>query len=465
MYYLAVDIGASSGRHILLSKQDGKLCLEEVHRFENGMTDQGGVKCWDPDHLFAQIKEGMRKCAQIGKIPVSMGIDTWGVDFVLLGSDGSRLGNAVAYRDSRTQGMDAHVRSRIDDESLYRRTGIQKQLYNTIYQLMALNQNQPELLEQAETLLMTPDYYHYLLTGKKVTEYTIATTGQLVSPSTQDWDWELIELLGYPKRIFAPLAEPGTVLGCLTPQIQQAVGFNCQVVLPPAHDTASAVLAVPTNAETVYISSGTWSLMGVELDQANCSDQSRIANLTNEGGYAYRYRFLKNIMGLWMIQSVRRELGNAYSYAQLCAMAEAEKDFPSRVDVNDQSFFAPDSMRDAIRDFCRRTAQPVPETPGQLATVIYRSLADSYGQTVQELEAITGKSFPSISVVGGGSNADYLNQLTANATGRTVYAGPGEATAIGNALCQMLAQGEFSSLTQARDAVFASFAVKTFLPN
>ncbi len=464
-YYLAVDIGASSGRHILCHMEEGKMQLEEIHRFSNGMKDMGGTKCWDVDQLFADIKAGMKKCAELGKIPVSVGIDTWGVDYVFLDKEGNRIGQAVGYRDSRTKGMDEEVYKLIDEEALYARTGIQKQLYNTIYQLMAVKTQNPELLEAAETLLFVPDYFHYLLSGKMAVEYTIASTGQLLNPATKDWDYELFDLLGYPKKIFPAIQKPGTVLGELTAEIQAEVGYNCKVVLPAAHDTGSAVLAVPSmGLDAVYISSGTWSLMGVELPEANCSAESRLANLTNEGGYDYRYRFLKNIMGLWMIQSVRHEYDDKYSFAELCAMAAEVKEFPSRVNVNDDSFFAPESMIQAIQDYCEKSGQPVPQTPGEVSTVVYQSLADSYGETVQEIEAITGKSYDAINIVGGGANADYLSQLTANSTKKPVYAGPTEATAIGNLTAQMLNAGEFTSIEDARKNIFESFAVKTFMP-
>ncbi len=464
-YYLAVDIGASSGRHILCHIAEGKMQLEEVYRFENGMKDVNGTKCWDADELFASIKAGMKKCGEIGKAPMFMGIDTWGVDFVLLDKAGNRIGEAVGYRDSRTKGMDEEVYKVISEQDLYARTGIQKQLYNTIYQLMAVKKQHPGQLEQAETLLFMPDYFHYLLTGKKAVEYTIATTGQLVSPETKDWDYELLDMLELPRKIFPEIKKPGSVLGMLTEEIAEEIGYQCKVVLPASHDTGSAVMAVPSmGKETVYISSGTWSLMGVESPVAICSETSRVANLTNEGGYDYRYRFLKNIMGLWMIQSVRKEYDKKYSFAELCEMAEKVKDFPSRVDVNDDSFFAPESMIEAIKVYCKNSGQQVPETPGEIATVVYQSLADSYGQTVKEIEAITGKTYEAINIVGGGANADYLSQLTANSTGRTVYAGPTEATAIGNLVAQMLYAGEYGSLEEARKAIFESFAVKTFLP-
>ena len=328
-YYLGIDIGASSGRHILGHLENGKMILEEVHRFPNGMKEvpqgDGVEKVWDVDELFRQIKIGMKKCADLGKIPESVGIDTWGVDFVLLDAQGNRLGNAVGYRDGRTRDMDKEVYKYIPESDLYARTGIQKQMFNTIYQLMALKMKRPEFLEKAETLLMIPDYFHYLLSGKVATEYTNATTGQLISPATKDWDWELIELLGYPKRMFQTIVTPGTVLGQLTEEVQKEVGYNCKVVAPATHDTGSAVIAVPTDSDNaLYISSGTWSLMGVELPEANCSKESEVHNLTNEGGYDYRYRYLKNIMGLWMIQSVKKQFetfNEKWTYDELCKQA------------------------------------------------------------------------------------------------------------------------------------------------
>ena len=464
-YFLAVDIGASSGRHILSHMEDGKIVLEEVFRFENGMTEIDGHKCWDSELLFSHIKEGMKKCAELGKIPCYMGIDTWGVDYVLVDREGKRIGNAVGYRDDRTTGIDREVYQIIPEKELYARTGIAKQVFNTIYQLMALKKENPEQLLAAETLLLSPDYYNFLLTGKRASEYTIASTGQLVSPETKDWDYELIRMLGLPEKIFTPLQKPGTILGGLSDEVKAEIGYDCQVVMVTSHDTASAVLAVPSKtADFAYISSGTWSLLGVELENAICNEQSREANFTNEGGYDYKYRFLKNIMGLWMIQSVRNEMNKAYSFAQLCAMAEEVKDFPSRVDVDEHRFFAPDSMIEEIRNACRESGQPVPETPGELATVVYQSLADCYKKSLRNLEAMTGKTYPAVNIVGGGANADYLNQLTANATGKTVYAGPTEATAIGNIVCQMLACGDLPSVAEARACIFDSFAVKTFTP-
>ena len=458
-YYLAVDIGASSGRHMLASMKDGKMQLEEVYRFPNGMDNKNGTLCWDVDRLITEIKNGLKKCKEIGKIPVSMAIDTWGVDYVLLDKDDRILGDTVGYRDSRTEGMDEKVYEVIPQDELYARTGIQKQIFNTVYQLMAVKESHPEYLEQAESILMIPDYFHFLLTGVKKNEYTNATTGQLVSPKTNDWDYELIEMLGYDPKMFRPVSMPGTVVGDFTEEVQKEVGFNCTVVLPATHDTGSAVLAVPTNDDdAVYISSGTWSLMGIERKEADCSMESMKANFTNEGGYDHRFRYLKNIMGLWMIQSVKKEFTEDLSFAQICEMASKET-IPSIVDCNDDCFLAPKSMIKAVRDFCSRTGQQVPETVGEISSVIYNSLAKCYGDTVQEIEEITGKKYSTIYVVGGGSNAGYLNELTAKYTGKKVSAGPSEATAIGNVIVQMLHDGIFKDLPEARTCVRESFDI------
>ena len=354
-YYLAVDIGASSGRHILGHMENGKMVLEEIYRFENGMVKKDGELCWEFDRLFKEVVNGLKKCKEIGKIPVSMGVDTWGVDFVLLDKDDKVLGNTVGYRDHRTEGMDKEVYKAISLKDLYARTGIQKADYNTIYQLMAVKKKHPEYLEQAETLLHVPDYFHFLLTGQKTCEYTEATTGQLVSPITKDWDYELIDMLGYPRKMFQKLIMPGTGIGHLSDKIREEVGFDLEVVAPATHDTGSAVLAVPANDDDfIYISSGTWSLMGIERKEADCSEKSCEMNFTNEGGYAGRFRYLKNIMGLWMIQSVRHEVNDAYSFAEICAMAEEAKDFPSRVDANDECFLSPDNMTEEVKELCQR---------------------------------------------------------------------------------------------------------------
>lgn len=464
-YFLAVDIGASSGRHMLGHLEKGRLVLEEIYRFENGMKQTKEGLCWDIPVLFQEIKTGIRRCGELGKIPVSMGIDTWAVDYVLLDEQDQILGDTFGYRDSRTAGMDEEVYRLIPEKELYQRTGIQKQIFNTVFQLMAVKKAHPEYLEQARTFLMLPDYFHFLLTGEKRSEYTNATSTQLVNAETKDWDDEVISRLGYPREMFLPLSQPGTQVGVFTKEIEKEVGFSCQVVLPATHDTASAVMAVPCQEDNcLYISSGTWSLMGTENKKAICTEESRQKNFTNEGGYDFRYRYLKNIMGLWMIQSVRKELENKYSFAELCAMASRRSDFPSRVDVNDPVFLAPDSMIRAIREMCAKTGHPVPETPDELAAVVYESLSDSYRETAEEIEGLTGSHYNTICIVGGGSNAEYLNRLTAKKSGRRVLAGPGEATAIGNLMAQMIQKGEFDTLEQARRCVGTSFSIHEYMP-
>ena len=461
-YYLAIDIGASSGRHILGHMEDGKMVLEEIHRFPNGMREKDGHKCWDTEVLFSAIVEGMKKCKEAGKIPVSMGIDTWAVDFVLLDKEDRIIGNAVGYRDSRTAGMDEKVYEIIPEESLYGRTGIQKQIFNTIYQLMAVKEQHPKALEQAESMLMIPEYFNFLLTGKKAAEYTNASTTQLVSPETKDWDYELIGMLGYPKRIFQKIEKPGTVLGSLTEELQREVGFDCKVILPATHDTGSAVMAVPTNEDnTIYISSGTWSLMGTELKEANCSAESKLHNFTNEGGYDYRFRYLKNIMGLWMIQSVRKELAPDQGFGEICEAA-SKTAITSLVDCNADRFLAPENMTEEVQAACRENGEQVPEGIAEVASVIYNSLAKCYAQTITEIEEMSGITYDSIHVVGGGANAAYLNELTAKATGKTVYAGPTEATAIGNLTAQIITAGELSDLQEARKCIFDSFEIKIY---
>ena len=516
-YFLAIDIGASSGRHILGCLKDGRIELEEVYRFENGMdkieeTGKDGQKktvlVWNLDRLFNEIISGMKKCKELGHIPESVGIDTWGVDYVLLDENDELIGKAVGYRDHRTDGMDAEVFKIISEEELYSRTGIQKAIYNTIYQLMAVKKQNPEYMEKAAAMLMLPDYFHFRLCGRKLQEYSEATTSQLVDPVTRDWDYELIERLGFNKRMFQEIKMPGTVAGRLTDEVKELVGYDCNVVLPPTHDTASAVMAIPATSERCehvraeahdslresaqtgkfsdpqsgserceqvrteahdsfhesaqcYISSGTWSLMGVEKAEADCSAASREANFTNEGGYDGRITYLTNIMGLWMIQSVRKQLAPDKSYAEICDEASKET-IESIVDCQDESFLSPDDMVAAIQDYCRRTSQRVPETLPELSAVVYNSLAKCYKDKLSEIEKLTGMKYDRIHIIGGGSNAGYLNELTAKYTGIPVYAGPSEATAIGNLLAQMLAAGDFSQLSEARECVARSFEVKRY---
>ena len=479
-YYLAIDIGASSGRHILGHVDNGKIILEEMYRFDNLQVHKNGHDCWDMENLWNGIIGGLKACGAAGKIPATIGIDTWGVDYVLLDEEDEVLGDAVAYRDSRTEGMDQEVSKYISPEDLYARTGIQKQPFNTIYQLMAQKLEHPEQIANADRLLMVPEYLNYLLTGVKKSEYTIASTGSLLDAHKKDWDRELIEMLGLPVDIFGQLYMPGTVVGDLLPAIEQEVGFNASVILVAAHDTGSAFLAVPAKDDNaVYLSSGTWSLLGVENEVAITNEDSRLANFTNEGGAWYRYRYLSNIMGLWMIQSVRRELngvsyvagkdnrtatGKKWSFPDLIAEAEKEEGFAAVVDVNASCFLAPQCMIQAIKDECVRTGQPVPETVGQIMQCVYTSLSLCYRDAIRALEGLTGKYYTSINIVGGGCQDGYLNRRTAQATGLTVYAGPVEGTAIGNLLVQMIEAKEFENLQAARNAIRESFEIKEVNP-
>ena len=462
--YLSVDIGASSGRHILGWIEAGRLRLEEIYRFENKLVRKNGRLCWDMEHLAEEVLRGLERCRELSKIPDSMGIDTWAVDFLLLDGEGNPLGDAVAYRDSRTQGMDKLVEALVSPQELYARTGIQKQDFNTIYQLMAVKTQEPELLDQARRLLMVPEYLTYRLTGKLENEYTNATTTGLVNAETKSWDLELLDRLGYPVRLFGELRQPGYRVGGFTQAVKDRVGFDCDVLLPATHDTGSAFLAVPAKEGGVYLSSGTWSLLGTELTDPITTEESRQCNFTNEGGYQYRFRYLKNIMGLWMLQSIRREAGPDLSFNALEQAAREAENFPSRVDVNHSCFLAPDNMGEAVRALCRQTGQPEPGSLGELASCVYHSLAESYAASVKELSVLTGKRYTAVNVVGGGSRDGYLNQLTADATGLPVYAGPTEGTALGNLIVQMLAAGEFPDLAAARKAIRHSFEIKEVFP-
>jgi len=475
-YYLAIDIGASSGRHILGHVEEGRIVLEEMYRFDNKQVHVNGHDCWDMDNLWIGILGGLRACKEAGKIPQTIGIDTWAVDFVLIDKDGNTVGDAVAYRDGRTKDADKLVDKVLPAVEFYARTGIQKQLFNTIYQLMALKEEHPEQLEKAQTMLMIPDYFDYKLTGVMKQEYTNATSTNLVYAAEKTWDYELIEKLGLPARLFGELSMPGTVVGNLTEEIQKEVGFDATVILPATHDTGSAFLAVPAKDDNaVYLSSGTWSLLGVENEEPICNEDSWKENFTNEGGAWYRFRYLKNIMGLWMIQSIRRELngvayvagrtskyadGRQWSFPDLIEAAKGAADFQSVVDANDDCFLAPLSMIDAIKDYCRRSGQPVPETVGEIMQCVYLSLSRCYKEAIVNLCRLTGKTYTSMNIVGGGCQDMYLNTMTSRACGLPVYAGPVEGTAIGNLIVQFIAAGEFSDLQAARDAIRRSFDIK-----
>ena len=468
--YLAIDIGASSGRHILGRVENGKIVLEEVYRFDNAQVVRNGHDCWDIEKLVASVKAGID--AALAKGPVeSIGLDTWGVDFVLLDEQGRIVGDTVAYRDARTQGAAEEIEATvISFADLYRRVGLQKAPYNTIYQLWALKKEHPEQLARAARFLTVPEYINYALTGKIVHEYTDSSTTALLDAAKKDWDFDLIERLGLPTRLFGKLEMPGATVG---------VYRGVKVVLPAMHDTGSAYLAVPARDDkAVYLSSGTWSLLGVENAAPITTKAAREANFTNEGGAWGRYRFLKNIMGLWMIQSIRRELngvsyvegkerdetiealkalgdyekGKKYSFADLEMSAREASDYRLTIDVNDARFLNPKSMVGEVLAVAAAEGTP-PATVGELMQCVYRSLAECYADAIRNLSEITGVTYTSVNIVGGGSKDLYLNALTAEATGLEVFAGPTEGTAIGNLIVQMIAAGEFADLAAARAAI------------
>lgn len=462
-YYLAVDIGASSGRHIIGYVENGKIRLREMYRFENKPVEKNGRMCWDIAYLSRQILEGMKQCKGQGYVPSSMGVDTWGVDYVLLDGKGQPLGDCHCYRGVDTETAIKWVEEKFSFAALYQRTGIQKQVFNTIYQLAARKIQGDTALQQAAHLLMMPDYFHYMLTGKMAQEYTIATTTGMVNGEDKQWDEKVLETLEFPKHLFGALTAPGTVLGTLQPEIVRQVGFTCQVVLPPSHDTASAFLAVPQGEqEGVTLSSGTWSLLGVENKTFLATKETMEANFTNEGGYGYRYRFLKNIMGSWMLQCVRRETENRYSFSELEQLAAAGEGYDGVVDCSDPVFLAPKSMTEAVKEQCEKAGFKRPSALSEVLQCIYHSLALSYGKGADELEKLTGRSYEVIHIVGGGCQADYLNKLTAKYSGRKVLAGPVEGTALGNILVQMIQGKEFDSLEQGRKAIAESFPLQSY---
>ena len=468
--YLAIDIGASSGRHILGTVRDGKIVLEEVFRFVNSQVRKDGHDCWDIDRLVASVKEGIDVALAKGPID-SIGLDTWGVDFVLLDEQGNRCSDAVAYRDMRTAGADAEIEKEVlSFADLYARAGIQKTSFNTIYQLWALKKEHPEQLAKAAHFLTVPEYLNYALTGKIVHEYTDSSTTSLLDAVKKDWDYDLIEKLGLPTKIFGKLEMPGATVGEYK---------GVKVVLPALHDTGSAYLAVPARDDkAVYLSSGTWSLLGVENEKPITTKAACLANFTNEGGAWGRYRFLKNIMGLWMIQSIRRELngvkyvegkdgeateealakltdyekGKEYSFGDLSNIARGETNYTITVDVNEQRFMNPASMIGEVMAAASEEGRP-PVTVAELMQCVYRSLAECYADAIRNLSELTGITYTSINIVGGGCQDRYLNALTAEATGLEVFTGPIEGTAIGNLIVQMIAGGEFADLAEARKAI------------
>ncbi|MBR7116209.1 MAG: rhamnulokinase [Clostridia bacterium] len=451
-YYLAIDIGASSGRHILGHIEDGRLVLEEIYRFENNIIDIDGYKAWDIERLVSEVKRGIRRAGELGHVPKSVAIDTWGVDYVLLDKDMREILPAVSYRDPRGERYAKEVAQIIPQSELYRLTGIQMQPFNTIYQLYA--DKLTGRLDNAEHFLMIPDYLAYRLTGVLKNEYTNATTTNLVSPITREWDTDILDTLGIPRKLFRALSLPGDTVGSFSPEVERETGYSATVTLSATHDTASAVAACPIDGESIYISSGTWSLIGTENTDAVLTDEALAANFTNEGGIEYRYRFLKNIMGMWLFQSIRRELGGGISYDEMMHMA-MESDYRGLIDPSDPVFLNPDSMIGAIRSYLGDKELLIRD----VLSSVYHSLAASYAATLSEIEKISGKKISNIHIVGGGSKDSYLNSLTARYTARPVLIGLMEATATGNLLSQIM-RDEGITLGEARKIVKNTFSVK-----
>lgn len=451
-YYLAIDIGASSGRHILGYIDNGRLKLEEIHRFENYITNQNGTLVWDIEHLVSEVKKGIAKCKEIGKIPCTVAIDTWGVDYVLLDESKQEILPAVSYRDSRTNRVINKVESIISAEELYLKTGIQKQNFNTIYQLYV--DYLSGKLDNAKYFLMIPAYLSYKLTGVIKNEYTNATTTGMVNADTKQWDYEIIDKLSLPKHLFGTLDTPCTVIGNFTKEMQDYAGFDSTVIFAPSHDTASAVCACPIDDNSVYISSGTWSLIGVESLNPIVNEKSMAANFANEGGIDYRFRFLKNYMGMWLFQNVKKNLNNEFSYDDMMRLAMQSKRF-EMIDTNAPDFLAPENMINAIRSYLKNESIPIEV----VINSVYHSLAQSYKNAIDEIEKLAGKTIDNIFIVGGGSKDTYLNELTAQYTGKKVVTGLSEATATGNLLSQIMYDKKIS-LAQARDIVKISFDIK-----
>lgn len=445
MVYLAVDFGFSSGKIIKgIASSDGSLRMETVHSFPNRLiTRDDGTLVWDIEALYQGIIEGLRKAGKADYLS----IDTWGVDFVLLDENGGMIGDAVCYRDSRTDRLESVP----DQESLYKRTGIQKQKFNTIYQLLSLQKEHPEYLEKAAYLLFIPDYLAYRLTGTIKHEYTFASTTNLLDPYKRTWDYELIQSLGLPVHLFTELSDPGTEAGHLRPEIAERIGYDPMVILAPSHDSASAVVGVPLEEDSVFISSGTWSILGSVEQGPVISEEAMKANLSNEGGVGRTIRLVKNIMGTWMLQELTRETGATFDELE----REARESRPlGIIDVTDARFTKPESMAAEIEAAAGKKA----ESRGELAATVYVSLATAYRKAIEELESVTGRRFSHIAITGGGSKDNYLNLLTAMITRRRVTAGPSQGTAVGNLINQMIATGALSP-SEKNDAIRRSVSL------
>ncbi len=465
---LAFDFGASSGRAIIGCFDGDKITLEEVHRFSNDPVSVGGTVYWDVLRLFYEIKQGIVKAKIAGGFD-SIGIDTWGVDFGLIDSEGKLMENPVHYRDARTVGLVDEAFKTMPKEKLYGITGIQFMELNTLFQLISLKKYRPWMLERADKMLFMPDLFGYMLTGKMCAEYSIASTSQLIDLDKRTWSKEILDAFGIKESIFAPIVQPGTVLGDLSKEICEECGVDpVPVISVCGHDTQSAITSVPCeNGDFAFLSSGTWSLFGTELDKPIVNETSMNINITNEGGFDGSTGFLKNIIGLWLIQESRRQWkreGKEYSYADLEKLALAAEPFKCFIDPDAPEFVPHGNIPERVREFCRKTNQYVPETVGEIMRCIYESLAMKYRLTFEKLRECTERDYPVIHVIGGGTKDGLLCQMTASSCDRTVKAGPIEATVMGNVAVQLMSDGSVENIGQARKIVADSSELKTFEP-
>ncbi len=463
-YYLAVDIGASSGRHMLGYLENDKITEEEIFRFNTHSKLVGENWVWECEALVENVIKGMEACRDLGKIPKMIGIDAWGADYVLLDRNGELLCNAADYRDEMALvGMMFELENTIPYAAYYKKMGIGRMPIDTIYQLMALKNSHPELLEKAGAVLMIPSFINYRLTGTIKQEYTSAVTTGLVNATTQKWDRDTIEKLGFPVDAFTGLYAPGEIVGCLSKEVQERVGFDCTVVLPAAHDTASAFLAVPRKDQHgVSVSSGTWSILGIVNDRPVTTPAAMEAGFTNEGAYPRQYRLSKNIIGMYMLETIRGNLGGKHDYAQLIEMAREAEQITSVIDMNNIMYLVAPDLIAAIKDDCSQSGQQVPQTDGEVLQVFFHSLVTCYAKTIKDLEGVTGRNFTSFNIVGGGSLNKYVNELAVQATGLPVLAGPPEATVTGNLMAQMIAGGEFANIDEAQAACARTFPSRRF---
>ena len=463
--YLGIDLGAESGRVMAGLWNGSEMRLEELHRFPNVAVDLGGSLRWDLLRLWHDIQQGLALAAKrYGHSIVSVGVDTWAIDYVLLSKSGEMLGQPHCYRDNRTQGVMEEVIRTIGREEVFAQSGLQFLPFNTLYQLVAHQRQSPETLAAAETFLMVPDFLNWCLSGAKTVEFTNATTTQFFHPTKRDWSIDLLHRLGLPSKIFPEVILPGSIVGSLRQSVIDRTGLHrLPIIAPATHDTGSAVVGVPTQhtgrTNWAYISSGTWSLMGVETPSAVLGAKALEFNITNEGGVDGTYRVLKNIMGLWLVQRCKRSFdarGSTYDYGQLVTLAEQAPPLRSLIDPDDSRFLSPLDMPSAIQEFCRETGQPAPRTEGELVRCCLESLALKYAVVLDQLEQLTGERAEVIHIVGGGSRNILLNLLTANACQRPVLAGPVEATVLGNLMVQARAAGEVASLTEIRESIYGS---------